>query len=211
MFKTLDDIYKSNKKITIFDIGAHTFSDSLEFKAKCPEADVYAFEPDTYNLSTFAQRARDAGIVVCEHAFGDEDAEVKFFPSESFKGAKWTASGSIVEPVTKENSSEGISHEGLLYNLDGYKVECKTIQTFCKEMDIDRVDYMHIDTQGAEYRILRNLGDIRPFLIMAETSEYTNYKTGITVEIFDDLMTSLGYSILQRFDFDTLYTHSSNV
>ena len=72
---------------------------------------------------------------------------------------------------------------------------------------IKKIDYMHIDVQGAEYKVVVGLGDLRPTYIFAETCEFETYDTGVTLSDFDELMKEKGYKIIQRHDYDTLYVY----
>jgi len=46
------------------------------------------------------------------------------------------------------------------YNVKEQEIECKTLDTLCLEIGLEKIDYLKIDTEGAEYKILsgaRNL------------------------------------------------------
>ena len=81
----------------------------------------------------------------------------------------------------------------------------KTIEDFCFENKIDKVDFIHCDAQGLELRIFKGLGKIRPELIFSETCEYNSYKGSGTRDELDNYMLSIGYEILARYEYDTLY------
>ena len=42
-------------------------------------------------------------------------------------------------------------------------VECDTLSENLKELSIEHLDYLKIDTQGSELEILKGIGDYRPF------------------------------------------------
>ena len=56
------------------------------------------------------------------------------------------------------------------------EVECDTISNQLAELDIDFLDYLKIDTQGAELEILKGIGKYRPLLIKIEVHLFSMYK-----------------------------------
>ena len=105
--------------------------------------------------------------------------------------------------------SEMINHDGLLFNLEGYEVQTVRLDTFCELNNIPHIDYLHMDVQGAEELVVKGLGSLRPGFIFAETCEFDSYKSGTTLEAFEQLLFDMGYSIVNRFKDDTLYKHTS--
>ena len=87
----------------------------------------------------------------------------------------------------------------------GYEVQIVRLDTFCELNNIDHIDYLHIDVQGAEKFVIEGLGILKPYFIFAETCEFATYESGITTEEFDSYMNNLGYEIVKRFRDDTLY------
>lgn len=195
----------SHKELIIFDVGACDFNDSIRFRENFLYAEIYSFEPDITNLKNCPQKVYDYQINVVPVALSDVDDLVKFYSSISFGGNEHKASGSLLKPKTKPNTSEGFFHDTLLFDLNGYDIQTVRIDTFCKLNDISNIDFLHMDVQGAEYKVLNGLGDIRPVFIFAETCEFETYESNITLETFDSYMKDLGYEIVKRFRDDTLY------
>ena len=57
-----------------------------------------------------------------------------------------------------------------------HQIECDTIENSLNELKIRNIDYLKIDTQGAELEILRGLGKYKPLLIKCEVQIYAMYK-----------------------------------
>ena len=55
------------------------------------------------------------------------------------------------------------------------EVECDTISNQLIKLNIDKLDYLKIDTQGAELEILRGIGNYRPLLIKIEAHFFSMY------------------------------------
>ena len=63
------------------------------------------------------------------------------------------------------------------YNItQEYEVECDTLDNLLKEMNIKNLDYLKIDTQGAELEILKGMSNYSPLLIRLEAHIFSMYK-----------------------------------
>jgi 2-O-methyltransferase len=198
----IEKYYKKENPIFL-DIGAHNFHDSIVLKQNVPHASVYAFEPDYNNIHRYKAAAIDQGVFVVQKAMSDKSEVTTFFPANN------EASGSIIYPSVKNTLGESATHNNLTFDLTGVSVVTTTLEAFAKENNIKHIDHIHLDVQGAEYKVICGLGEaLRPSSIFAETCEFKTYKTNLTLEDFDNLMFEKGYRIVERFEYDTLYTLS---
>ena len=55
-------------------------------------------------------------------------------------------------------------------------IQCDTINNLLSELHIKNLDYLKIDTQGAELDILKGIGSYRPLLIRLEVQIFSMYK-----------------------------------
>ena len=55
------------------------------------------------------------------------------------------------------------------------EVECDTISNMLSGLNIKNLDYLKVDTQGAELEILNGIGNYRPLLIKIETHIFSMY------------------------------------
>ena len=55
-------------------------------------------------------------------------------------------------------------------------IQCDTINNLLSELHIKNLDYLKIDTQGAELDILKGIGSYRPLLIRLEVHIFSMYK-----------------------------------
>lgn len=191
------------KKLVIFDVGAFDFRESINFKINFPESDVYAFEAYKYNCDKYGEHAKNRGVKVNNLAVSDKNDEVTFYNSTNLNGMEWTCSGSILEPSEKEGVEY---HPGLNYNREGVTVDSVRLDSFCESNNIDNVDVIHMDIQGAEYYAIKGMGNkIRPKILFCETCEFESYTNSLTLKDLDDLLISMGYEIKERLEYDTLY------
>ncbi|MDC2987141.1 FkbM family methyltransferase [Candidatus Pelagibacter bacterium] len=56
------------------------------------------------------------------------------------------------------------------------QIECDTISNQLSELNVNKLDYLKIDTQGAEFEILKGIGSFRPLLIKIEVHFFSIYK-----------------------------------
>jgi FkbM family methyltransferase len=207
--------YEELKKIkpkVIFDIGACDFGDSKNYKGLFPDAKVYGVEADPTNYELHSRSAEELGIKTFNFAMSDREGTITFYPSlrEIDKDIDWRYAGSIMKPLLKPDTNEALNHK-VTYDIDGIEIPTKRFDNFCKEINVDEVDFLHIDVEGAEYKVVQSFGDIRPKLIYAETYHYElkSYDNEMNLEEFNNLMFSMGYEILERMTYDTLYKYKN--
>lgn len=188
----------------IFDIGCANMSDTLTFKKtltyyKSPKAKFYAFDCNQTWLEQNTLTARQNNIEYHQLAFSDVDGTVTFYPSEQYQDRQWPWAGSIFKP-------------GAFYTKwtfgQGYTVDSSKLSTFCDAHNVVP-DFIHIDVQGAEFKILDNL-TVRPKCIWTEICEFQRYEnTQVTYYDFDKMLCKQGYKLLYRNAHDALYVDSA--
>jgi FkbM family methyltransferase len=183
----------------VFDVGCADMGDTLKLKAALPRATIYAFECASVWLNPNLKAAVDNNINYFHLALSDVNGTQTFYPSNVYQGEEWPWSGSVCKP------GEYLQNDTWEWG-EGYTVPSTTLETFCSEHDVTP-DFIHIDAQGAEYKVFSKLGSIRPKCIWAETSEFTNYETGVDYKAFHELMVGYGYRLLYKDNWDSLYVH----
>ena len=68
------------------------------------------------------------------------------------------------------------NHFSLFDITNEIEVECTTINESLKELKINNLDFLKIDTQGSELEILKGLGEYRPLIIKIEVQIASMYK-----------------------------------
>lgn len=202
-----NELSKLEPKV-IFDIGACDFKDSIDLKNRYPNCELYAIEADPTNYFDNYKNAESHGIKTYNFAMSDKTGVATFYSSlyETTRKTNWRYAGSLLKPLLKPDTNEALNHS-VIYDMDGIEIPTKRFDEFCKEINVVRIDLLFIDVEGAEYKVLKSLGDIRPKLIFAETAHYQtkNFDNELDLDAFDDLLSSLGYEIFERLQCDTLY------
>lgn len=112
----------------IVDIGAHIGMASILFALEYPQAKVIALEPEAHNFAALVRNtAPYKAITPIQAALWREDGEVNLGPSPAhIKGAF---------AITESGSQ---------------KVRSLTMQTLLRECEIDSIDLLKVDIEGAE-------------------------------------------------------------
>ena len=203
----------SNKEtpVVFFDVGANSFSFGLQAKQIYPNATAYGFEADTEVFKATIKNKRisaGTGLHYFNKAVSSVNGTAHFYPSLKYSDKEHRASGSICTPVVDPETNKMLNgYRSLEFDMTGYEVETIRLDTFCANKNISKIDYLHMDVQGAEDKVVCGLGTLRPKYIYAETNLFGTslYKTTTTLEKFDDMLTSLGYNLFDRTHSDTMY------
>ena len=106
-------------------------------------------------------------------------------------------SSSMYEPDKKSLTIYGFEEKDFhLFDVSKTEmVECDTLSSSLKELNINTLDYLKIDTQGAELEILKGLENYRPLIIKCEVQIFPMYKKEPAWTEVTDLLYKLGYII----------------
>ena len=77
---------------------------------------------------------------------------------------------------------------------------------------IKNIDFMHIDVEGAEHRVIQGFGNIRPKLIWAETYLGKDYcgENAYDISELQNMFLKMGYVVVEKTTADTLYLYDEN-
>lgn len=173
--------YLKASPLVVFDIGSHNGWDGFRIKQKYPQAKVIAIEADKRLYDKMIGHKFCKGIDVYNYAVCDKDGDVLFYHNN---GARKGA-GSILKPTQNILKFEGMSFS------EPEKVPCTRLDTFCTNNNIQSIDVIHMDIQGAEYEALVGLGSLRPRMIFLEV---TNSKIYENIKPAKDILLSLNYT-----------------
>jgi FkbM family methyltransferase len=187
----------TEKKAVIFDIGCASMCDTIAIKLLLPDSTCYAFECNKEWQNTNCNNAVERGIYYFHCAFTDIDGYTMFYPSDKNKGENWPYSGSTCQPLNT------LPHKHLTW-ADPYTVFTTKFDTFCNRFNVSP-SFVHIDVQGAEYKVLSHLGKYRPLAIWTEVCEFNNYNTHVNHTDFNNLLLSYGYDLVHSEVSDELY------
>ncbi len=160
-------LFPRSAPLVIFDIGACEGEESIRYALEFPRARIFAFEPlpanqelIRANLAKYAVR----GVELVPLALADREGEAIFHvssgrPEHEYAGKDWNygnKSSSLLPPAQSDPM------HGWIVFKESITVRTTTLDGFCRERDIGRVDFLHLDVQGAEALVLAGAGAMLP-------------------------------------------------
>jgi FkbM family methyltransferase len=175
-------LLKSNKAPVIFDIGACEGEDSIRYSRLFPRARVLAVEALPANQeilrANFAKYGVSAELIPV--ALSDKRGTSVFHvsagrPKDLFSGESWNygnKSSSLLPPAAAEPMYGWISFP------EQITVQCETLVDVCAARNLDHIDFIHMDVQGAEGLVLEGARPMLPRirLIWLEVSNQLLYQ-----------------------------------
>jgi len=177
----------------IFDIGANIGAMSLQYAKHANEGHVYAFEPTTYafeklktNLSlnpSLAERITMVNAFASDQCANNADIE-------AYSSWKIDGSEKDIHPL----------HGGTLKSEEdkSQHIPSITIDKYCQDMDIQRLDCIKIDTDGHELNVLKGAGDtlhkFHPNIVF-EAGLYVIEEHGLEFEEYYEFLAGYRYAL----------------
>lgn len=139
---------------TIIEIGCHDGTNTRWFLDIFDSPRIFCFEPDPRAVLRFKENIGDRPeISLFEYAISDKNGETTFYMSSGEESelmpGEWDCSGSIRRP-----KNHLIVHPWCKFEKN-IIIETKTLDTWRREQDIDNIDFIWMDVQGAEIDVIR--------------------------------------------------------
>jgi FkbM family methyltransferase len=202
----------------VFDVGANIGMFSLFVGARCPSAQVYAFEPIPEVFAKLQQNIADRGLAVRPFNYGlsDHDQEISFYyyPDISIMSCRhdyinWENEVDLIKLYVANGRKSGppgraehLAHVESLANKDfefiEHKCSLRTLSEVIDEAGVRTVDLLKIDAQRAEYDVLRGIAARHwPWIrqITMEVHDEANSPTQGRVQQVTDLLTEQGFQV----------------
>jgi len=139
------DIFKQSDIIPkiILDVGTYDCKDSIKFSKYWPNAKIYAFEPSPEAIKIAKENIKTySNIELIECAISNVDGYVNWY--QSTMPGETGSSSSIKKPV-----DHLILHPTIKFNKTK-NVKSMKLDTWIKEKNIDIIDLIWADVNGAE-------------------------------------------------------------
>jgi FkbM family methyltransferase len=135
-----------NSNPVILEAGAHKGFDTIELAKLLPEAKIYAFEPIPAIFNELKNRCKELRNCVCVNiALADSNERKKIYVS----GGDSDQSSSLLKP-----EKHLISHPTVTFPKT-IEVNALTLDTWCQINDIKHIDFLWLDMQGYEFKMLK--------------------------------------------------------
>lgn len=137
-FSDIRSAFPDFMPLIVFDIGANAGQSAETMLVEFPSSRLFCFEPSKSTYSELQQRHKQSTRVQCFNlALSNEERSAKLELNES----------SVLRRLVGELDSTGNPTET-------EDVSLTTIDAFCTEQQISRIDYLKIDTEGHELQVL---------------------------------------------------------
>lgn len=161
----------------IIEIGSLDGKDSLLFKSNFPNSNVYCIEGLPENFNTYLKDL--VNITPIKIVVSDYDGEIVFHKKNI-------------------NGIHSILNRGDEYGTNTLVLECMTMETICKKYNIDTLDMLKIDVEGASYQVLKGMGNMLTTIkiMHIETESYPFFKDQILHNEIVNYLESNGFSMI---------------
>jgi len=147
------NISKTTSKI-FFDVGANNGSSSIPYAQSDINTKVYAFEPTPEMIKQIENRTQGlTNYFLTKKAVSDYNGNAIFKISEQ---GDWGCSSLL--DFSEKSKTEWSGRPEYKVNRE-IEVEVIRLDSFIKEHNITKIDYLHIDTQGSDLKVLEGLGE----------------------------------------------------
>lgn len=163
----------------IFEIGSMDGKDSLLFREHFPNSLIYAFEGLPSNYEMF----------------------LKNLPSiNTYNKVIFNYDGKIIFNEKNTNGIHGVFDRGQEYGQKTITTVCCRIDTFCRQNNIEKIDMVKIDVEGATYEVLESFGTLlqKAKVMHIETEDYPFFKGQQLDNAVDRLLRENNFELLDK-------------
>jgi len=179
----------------IFEIGCADGTDTEQFLNQFSEIKLYGFEPDPDNLNTIKNKNFDKRFNLFEGVVSNVNGHINFLRSDGSRH-----SGSILKPKTHLQIWPEVNF------TENIQVKSIKLDTFCEINSINEIDFIWMDTQGAEGEIFKSGKNIFKSTRYIYT-EYSNdewYENQPNLQTLIDILGE-NWTLKEKFEADVLF------
>ncbi len=168
-FNLISNIEFQNLNPIIFDVGANKGSWAIKVSEHFSNARIHAFEPVLDTFNDLVENTNGINIKCNNLAILDKLGQTNFY----YYGRKDAKHLSELSSIYKR-SEEIERNFGLTKSI--LTVNTTTISSYCNENNIKNIDFLKIDTEGAEHNVINGAMD----LIKSRLITYIQFEYGGT-------------------------------
>lgn len=175
----------------LLDVGANVGQTARQMRRHFPHAEIHSLEPIASTFLKLRHNVRRLGIRTHQVALGARDETITVHPLPG-------VAESVMNSLAVENRT---TVEGA---VKAEPVEVRTLQTFCVDSGITRIDFLKIDTEGFDLEVLKGAGpwidDQKIPLVIAEVSMNPTNVFHVSFDAVKQYMERRGYYLFGLYD-----------
>jgi len=196
--------YINKNNPVIIEIGSNTGTTTSLFLKAFPEAKIYCFEPDPSLVLRFKNNINNKNVNLLEVAIGNTNGKTVFFRSSAINPLEdRTQSGSIKKP-----KNHLLQHPDIVFD-EQISVPVIKLDDWFKDQNIDVVDFIWADIQGAEEDLILGAKEVlkKTRYFYTEYSNLEDYDGQITLKKMCTLLDN--FFIHRIFSYDVLMVNNN--
>lgn len=209
----ISSLTNNDKPIIFFEVGAfdgYLTQGFLSYIQKNQRIDnkYFAFECDSRNYEKILKNTsfpkKENGVELIKKALYSKTGELNFYISygkDEGNPNEYDCCSSLLEPNEVKKLYPFIK-------FDTEVVNCITIDDFCKENDIEYIDFIYADIQGAEHEMIlgaeQMLSKIK-FMFLEKSDTHKLYGNQPLTKDLINKLKKLDFEVAKQFDCDILF------
>ncbi len=177
------------KSPVIIDCGAHIGADSIELAKIFPKGKIHSFEPVPSVYKQLRSNSKNQSNIFCyKVALSNTNGIARMFVSNGSSDA----SSSLLAPTAHLTDHPDVYFD---YNIE---VQTQTLDTWATKNNIEKVDFLWLDMQGFELRMLQASNRILSTVkaIHTEVSTRETYENAVLYNDFRKWLEVQGFKVI---------------
>lgn len=148
--KILQSFFKTKSSMLIFDVGANDGSYTQQLSLFFPDAGIIAFEPMPETFELASKNLKDFGkVTLLKTGLFDVPGTLKLYNDAHNPNNQISSAFSV-----------GLKDFYDVENLKEVEIPVTTIDIYCNDHGIDKIDFLKVDVEGAELPVLKGAKNI---------------------------------------------------